>query len=237
MWIIWKQQSIWDLDDYLLQSFWSTFVIYCISMIWSIVTFCINFHLNMPQMQRVDQAHDAFFECYTFPVKALFLKSGFLRFCIKQSIIGIIRSAEYELERRFLRTQRSELAVILPPVLRNVVMEFCFHPEIHSLSRCGRQRIVSEEEEEDDIVVVAVVPIMRIVCRRFHVDGLMSYFDRISPYSGFAAHINAEMNRIGNPTTSTGLAVRFEEWSMDKKSPDIDDIDFEESPDVYADII
>ena len=78
---------------------------------------------------------------------------------------------------------------------------------------------------------------LQIVCRRFHVNGWRSYFDRISLYYGFAADINAEMNGIRNPTTSTGLAVRFEEWPMDKKSPDIDDIDFEDSPDVYADII
>ena len=53
-------------------------------------------------------------------------------------------------------------------------------------------------------------------------------------FSGIADEINAEMNTIGNPTTSDGKTVRFEEWRVGRVNFTNDDI---EDPDnAIADI-
>ena len=72
---------------------------------------------------------------------------------------------------------------------------------------------------------------VQIVCRRFRGDGP---FSRFSMFSGIADEINAEMNTIGNPTTSDGKTVRFEEWRVGRVNFANDDI---EDPDNIVAVI
>ena len=66
---------------------------------------------------------------------------------------------------------------------------------------------------------------VQIICRRFRGD---VPFSRFSMFSGIADEINAEMNTIGNPTTSDGKTVQFEEWRVGRvnfANGDIEDPD------------
>ena len=72
---------------------------------------------------------------------------------------------------------------------------------------------------------------VQIVCRRFRGDGP---FSRFSVFSGIADEINAEMNTIGNPTTSDGMTVQFVEWRVGRVNFANDDI---EDPDNIVAVI